>query len=61
MRSVLMQKMEEKAREVEKADSLIVKAALNDLNAVELYKKCGFVPLELATHQISEQSCLFIF
>ncbi|XP_068715225.1 uncharacterized protein [Montipora foliosa] len=53
--SVLIQKMEEKAREVEKADSLIVKAALNDLNAVILYKKCGFVP---ATHQISEQSCL---
>lgn len=42
--------MEEKVREVEKVDSLIVKVVLNDLNVVELYKKCGFVFLEFVIY-----------
>ncbi|XP_022796020.1 uncharacterized protein LOC111334526 [Stylophora pistillata] len=30
----------------------------SSLNAVEFYKKCGFVALDITSHQISEQSCL---
>ena len=45
-----MKEMEKRARDCS-ADYLIVKSALN---AVGFYRKCGFIPLELTTHQISE-------
>lgn len=53
--SALVKELEKRAKELGEADCLIVKSSLN---AVEFYKKCGFVPLELTTHQMSEQSCL---
>lgn len=52
--SALMKEMEKRAKECE-AGCLIVQSSLN---AVEFYEKCGFVALELTTHQMSEQSCL---
>lgn len=52
--SALVKEMEKQAKECE-ADCLIVQSSLN---AVEFYKKCGFVALELTTHQMSEQLCL---
>lgn len=52
--SELMKEMEKRARECE-SKCLIVQSSLN---AVEFYKKCGFIPIELTTHQMSEQSCL---
>ena len=53
--STLLREMEKKAKELGEADCLVVHSSLN---AVEFYKKCGFVALELTTHQMSEQSCL---
>ena len=53
--SALMKEIEQRARDEEEADILIVEAALN---AVEFYKKCGFTFLQLTTHRISEQVCL---
>ena len=52
--SALMKEMEKRARDCS-ANCLLVQSALN---AVEFYRKCGFTPLELTTHQMSEQSCL---
>lgn len=52
--SALMKELEKRARDCS-ADCLIVQSSLN---AVEFYRKCGFIPLELTTHQMSEQSCL---
>lgn len=52
--SALMKEMEKRARDCS-ADCLIVQSSLN---AVEFYRKCGFIPVELTTHQMSEQSCL---
>ena len=37
------------------ADTLTVHSSLN---AVEFYRKCGFVPLGLIAHEVSEQACL---
>lgn len=53
--SALVKEMEQRAKDSRIADCLIVQSSLN---AVEFYKKCGFVPLELTTHQMSAQSCL---
>ena len=53
--TALVKELEKRAKEKAEADCLIVQSSLN---AVEFYKKCGFVPLEITTHQMSEQSCL---
>lgn len=52
--SALMKELEKRARDCS-AYCLIVQSSLN---AVEFYRKCGFIPLELTTHQMSEQLCL---
>ena len=53
--SALVKDLEKRAKDFGKTGCLIVHSSLN---AVEFYKKCGFIPLELTTHQMSEQSCL---
>ncbi|KAJ7384899.1 hypothetical protein OS493_018586 [Desmophyllum pertusum] len=52
--SALVKELERRARECN-ADCVIVQSSLN---AVEFYRKCGFIAQEITTHQMSEQSCL---
>ena len=52
--SALMKEMEKRARDCS-ADCLIVQSALN---AVEFYRKCGFISLGLSIYHLSEQWCL---
>lgn len=52
--TALVKELEKRARECG-AERINVNSSLN---AVEFYKKCGFVALDMTTHQISENSCL---
>ena len=53
--SSLLEELEKKARELTEVDTLVVHSSLN---AVEFYKKCGFIAQEITAHQMGEHSSL---
>lgn len=53
--STLLKELEKKAKELGEVDTMVVHSSLN---AVEFYKKYGFIAQEITTHQMCEQSSL---